>query len=79
MELAKEMELSKGDLMTIAFGVNYKNVDSALPMSIWEKLKPFGGTQWFVMDYNDKSFGQVVNLAEKILGQESDWNEKLLD
>jgi hypothetical protein len=80
MTIAEEMELNKGELMTIAFGNNYRNVDSGLPMSVWDKLEAHGGSQWFVMDYNEAgAFGKLVHLGEKILGIESNWWEKLED
>lgn len=70
--------ISKGDLMKIAYDNNTRNVDSAIPSNIWKKLKTYGGTYWFVMDYKDnKTGGKLVHLGEKILGNSSDWRNKL--
>jgi hypothetical protein len=80
-ELDKKIDqynLNKGDLMKIAYDNDTRNVDSAIPQGLWAKLEEFGGTYWFVMDYKSNTVGgQLVHLGEKILGQETDWNEKL--
>jgi hypothetical protein len=79
-EIIRELRISKGDLMKIAYNENTRNIDSALPAGIWNALEPYGGTYWFVMDYNDNSVGgKLVHLGEKILGIETDWNEKIRD
>jgi len=80
-ELDKKIDqyrLNKGELMKIAYDNDTRNVDSALPQGLWDKLEKFGGTYWFVMDYKSNTVGgQLVHLGEKILGKETDWNEKL--
>ena len=58
---------SKGDLMKLAYGSNYSNVDSALPMGALEAhgIEPMQRYR-YVMDYNENSFGEIVDLYEKI-------------
>jgi hypothetical protein len=75
--LKNNRTLSKGELMIIAYNDNIRNVDSAIPLELWEKLKPYGGTFYFVMDYNENRLGELIHLGEKILGIKSNWNEKL--
>ena len=41
---------SKGELMKLVFGSDCRNIDSALPMSLWEVVDD---TFWFVMDYRN--------------------------
>ena len=79
-DMVRELRLSKGDLMQIAYDGNTRNVDSALPAGIWDALEPYGGTYWFVMDYTDNTVGgELVHLGEKILGIQTNWNEKIRD
>ena len=77
--ILKDTKISKGDLMKIAYDGNTRNVDSALPINIWDKLNEFGGNYYFVMDYQNNSHGKLVHLGEKILGMESNWEEKIFD
>jgi len=60
---------NKHDLMKFVFGENVKNVDSAIPQDIANKLRDPenpNNTFWYVMDYNEnRVFGKVVNLKEK--------------
>lgn len=49
---------SKGELMKLVFGSDYRNIDSALPMSLWEVVDD---TFWFVMDYRN-SLGTLVDM-----------------
>ena len=73
-----DYSLNKGDLMRIAYDNDTRNVDSATPQGLWKELEKFGGTYWFVMDYKtNKVGGELVHLGEKILGEESNWNEKI--
>lgn len=58
---------SKGDLMKMAYGDNYTNVDSALPMGLLEEMGIDKQDYYFyVMDYNNNSFGKLTNLMDKI-------------
>lgn len=70
-----DSHLSKGELMKIAYNGNTRNVDSALPIQIWNYLKPYGGTSMFVMDYQTNHFGEIVHLGEKINGKQSNWSD----
>jgi hypothetical protein len=76
-QILEDNSVSKGELMKIAFDNNTRNVDSALPKEYWEKLEPYGGTYYFVMDYQTNGHGKLVHLGEKILGIETDWEDKL--
>jgi hypothetical protein len=59
--------MSKGDLMNMAYGESYSNVDSALPMGLLESEGISSDERWhYVMDYNDNSFGKLTDLFEKI-------------
>ena len=59
---------SKGDLMKMAYGDNYTNVDSALPMGLLREMRIDEADNYFyVMDYNNNSsFGELTNLFDKI-------------
>lgn len=74
-DLVAEHGIGKGDLMKIAYDGNTSGVDTAIPMDYWKKLN----TSMFVMDYQNQSFGKLVNLAEKIVGEETNWEEKYQD
>lgn len=74
-ELVAQNNVSKGDLMKIAFNDNTNGVDSAIPMGYWDKME----TRWFVMDYQTNSWGKLVHLAEKIVGEETNWEQKFMD
>lgn len=77
IKMAEEMKLTKEDLINIAYEET-NNIDTAIPMSLYDDLNEFGGTTWFVMDYQeDDSFGKLVHLADKILGNDIDWWKKL--
>jgi hypothetical protein len=76
-QILEDNSVSKGELMKIAFDNNTSNVDSALPQEYWKKLEPYGGTYYFVMDYQTNGLGKLVHLGEKILGIETDWEDKL--
>ena len=56
--------LSKGDLMKMAYGEHYSNVDSALPMGMLEELGINNNERWhYVMDFNNKgAFGNLTDL-----------------
>lgn len=58
---------SKGQLMEFAYGENYRNVDSAIPHGSLERLgiEPMQRYR-YVMDYNNNTFGEIVDLYEKI-------------
>jgi len=59
--------MSKGDLMNMAYGESYSNVDSALPMGLLESEGISSDERWhYVMDYNDNRFGKLTDLFEKI-------------
>ena len=53
---------NKGELMKLVFGSGYRNIDSAIPKSIWDKVDD---TFWFVMDYRN-SFGSLVDMREEV-------------
>lgn len=74
----EKYNLNKGQLMYIAYDGNTRGVDSAIPSNVWSKLEEYGGTDWFVMDYQNKSHGKLVHLGEKILDKKlTNWNKKL--
>lgn len=52
---------NKGQLMKLVFGDDYRNIDSALPMSIWKELD---STFWFVMDYRN-GLGTLVDMRKE--------------
>ncbi len=59
---------SKGDLMKLAYGKTYSNVDSALPLGLLEEKGINPDERWhYVMDYNDNTaFGKLTDLYDKI-------------
>jgi hypothetical protein len=58
---------NKGDLMKMAYGETYRNVDSALPLGLLDEMGIGKENSWhYVMDYNGNSFGEVTDLFEKI-------------
>jgi hypothetical protein len=63
-----ESTINKGYLMKVAFGENYTNVDSALPMGLLEEMGIGNSENWhYVMDYNNKgAFGNLTDLFEVI-------------
>jgi len=77
MKMAKEMGLNKKDLINIAYNnINY--VNSKIPVNLIDDLEKYGGDFWFVMDYKeDATFGKLIHLADKILGNDIDWWRKL--
>jgi hypothetical protein len=70
-ELAREERIStfsKGDLMKMAYGETYRNVDSALPMGMLEEEGLSKDEYWhYVMDYNNNgAFGHLTDLFDVI-------------
>jgi hypothetical protein len=70
-ELAREERIStfsKGDLMKMAYGETYRNVDSALPMGMLEEEGISKDEYWhYVMDYNNNgAFGRLTDLFDVI-------------
>jgi hypothetical protein len=63
----EQYNLSKGELITIAYEGNHKGVDSAIPMHIWNVLKQYDELFLFVMDYQNKLAPSLIHLGEKIL------------
>lgn len=66
--------MTKGDLMTLIYGENYSNVDSALPQpwvdKVTNELELLGlefDISLHCMDYNKARHGKVVNLAEELV------------
>ncbi len=68
--------MSKGELMKLAYGENYTGVDSAVPQGWLDKMNKMCNMNMFfwVYSYNDEDepagktiFGKPINLAEKIL------------
>ena len=66
--------MTKGELMTLVYGENYSNVDSALPQqwldTVTELLPRYGLKFEYgmhCMDYNTIRQGEVVNLAEELV------------
>ena len=57
-----EYGVSKGDLMAMAYE-STRNVDSAIPMELWKQVDD---TMFYVYDYQNSSFGELVDLREKI-------------
>jgi hypothetical protein len=59
---------TKGDLMKIAYRGDQdklRNVDVSLPID-WVREHNVN-TFWYVMDYNDSIFGDIVNLEQVAL------------
>jgi hypothetical protein len=70
-EFAREERIStfsKGDLMKMAYGETYRNVDSALPMGMLEEEGISEDEYWhYVMDYNNNgAFGRLTDLFDII-------------
>ena len=65
---SRNSTFSKGDLMKMAYGENYTNVDSALPQGMLEEEGIDNSEYWhYVMDYNGKgAFGQLTDLFDVI-------------
>jgi hypothetical protein len=66
--------MTKGELLTLVYGEDYRNIDSALPQqwvdTISEQLESMGlkfDVSLHCMDYNIARHGQVVNLAEELI------------
>jgi hypothetical protein len=59
---------SKGDLMKMAYGETYRNVDSALPKGLLEEKGISNEDSWhYVMDYNKSgAFGNLTDLFDVI-------------
>jgi len=64
-EVVTNNRVSKGELMKVAYKGNTRNLDSAIPASLHDKLD----TYWYVMDYQTNSFGELVHLGEKIINK----------
>jgi antirestriction protein ArdC len=73
-QIFKSDNLTKGQLISIAYNDNTTNIDTAVPHEYWDAMKNYGGTFWFVMDYQSGT-AKIVHLGEKILGFESNWHE----
>jgi hypothetical protein len=58
-----ENPVTKGDLMNMAYGKNYTGVDSAIPQNLANEL---GNTFLYVYDYKENTFGELVNLKDKL-------------
>ena len=54
--------INKGSLMQLAYESN-RNIDTAIPREIWGELD---NTFFYVYDYNEKSFGELVDLRDKL-------------
>lgn len=70
-KLAREERIStfsKGDLMKMAYGETYRNVDSALPMELLMQEGISRDEHWhYVMDYNNNgAFGRLTDLFDII-------------
>lgn len=66
--------MNKGELMTLVYGENYSNIDSALPQPWVDKVTnelELLGLEFHIslncMDYNKARHGKVVNLAEELV------------
>jgi hypothetical protein len=66
--------MNKGELMTLVYGENYSNIDSALPQpwvdKVTNELELLGlefDISLHCMDYNKARHGKVVNLAEELV------------
>ena len=57
-----EYGVSKGDLMAMAYE-STRGVDSAIPTGLWKQVD---NTMFYVYDYQNSSFGELVDLREKI-------------
>jgi len=54
--------VGKGALIQMAYD-DTKGVDSAIPQSLWGEVD---NTMYYVYDYNDNKFGELVDLREKL-------------
>jgi hypothetical protein len=52
--------MSKGELMELIYGEGYKNIDSAIPLGLWDKIN----TRIHVVNYN-KGHGVLENLIKE--------------
>jgi len=68
-------DISKGDMMKLAYGQNYSNIDSALPHPdvevIYELMKDYNlpkfDTFYYVYNYNAYRHGAYDNVAEALI------------
>lgn len=75
LELIKRSGLvSKGDLMKWVYQENYNKVDSAYPTGYGNILRENGMTRIsrsgnYCYDYNEKSWGELVNVNDEFLSK----------
>lgn len=71
--------MTKGNLMKMAYGKGYTNIDSAIPKNVADELRAMGiNPNMYVMNYNEESLGRLENVCE-VLVNKVDSNQRKFD